>query len=454
MLGLVTLCVIGLVAMWCAIFRPRALLFLYPASLPFFGVIAEIGVQITPFLIISLGMLLAMAIRTIPTRSPKILLPFLIYTLLITIFMSFFLPDSVMNYPLLRGQLRWLSQIIMLILIYLPIVFYVSMKPTAKEIFTAMDIFIFTMVFLCFTGIIQLIIFKHSGNDPFPINLFAGETKDQEFRSALSRISRNVKILRMSSLGGGEPKHFGYSCVVAFSLHILKMIFTPPKRKKRFLLNLSIAVLLMICVILTLSTQAYLVLGVCILFTFIFVARFFGFRRLKTWYFLMALSLGIIFLIRNEYINRLLEARLYERLEATGIIEDFNLTIIDFLKDQPWFLIGGTGLGNVHFWAGEYIPKEFQYYMKDHIFVAKAGFLRIMSEQGIIGLLLFLIIPFLLLIRLNKKLRISKMSLNYIAYCFLLITIINFIVTSDSPPYFILSFIFAFSVLQIPAQLS
>jgi hypothetical protein len=60
--------------------------------------------------------------------------------------------------------------------------------------------------------------------------------------------------------------------------------------------------------------------------------------------------------------------------KKTGAIEDFNQTIYNFLDDNRGFLVLGTGMGNVHFWSADYIPREFKYYMHNSVYVAKAVF--------------------------------------------------------------------------------
>src|SRR6187401_937415 len=109
MLGYVTIGIFAVIVMITAFIQGKALLYLYAIGLPFFGIIAEIGVQVTPFLIVSVGMILHIALKKGPLQLPKALMPFILYAIFITFLMSFFLPVEVYNYPPLRGRYRWIA---------------------------------------------------------------------------------------------------------------------------------------------------------------------------------------------------------------------------------------------------------------------------------------------------------------------------------------------------------
>lgn len=448
MLGYLTIGVFALIVFWAAFFKPKALSQIYAFSLPFFGVIAEVGLQVTPVLVVALGMLTYLILSVLPhLHLPIAITPYLFYILAVCIVMSFFLPEAVSKFPPLRGEFRWVSQIIVFVLLITPVIFLYNLKPSKDEILVMLNVFIGTTVFLCFTGLAQLYIYKISGKDIFPINMFAPGEKEDIIRSALSRLSENIKVLRMSALGGGEPKHFGYTCVMAFNLLFLRWIYVGKSGIRRGLINLIIAVLLIVCVFLTLSTQSYILLGLDVILLLFLMLFFVGFKKKRVFMLLVVMGIGAFLILRNVYTRTLIEARIYNRLEETGALEDFNLTILDFLKDNPRYILFGTGLGNVHFFAYPYIPNEFKYYMRDSVFVAKAGLLRIVSEQGIVGLVLFLGIIVFLILRLSRNIPHLKPQWRYLGLCMLLVTIINFMISSDSSPFYIFSIAVCFALI-------
>ena len=86
--------------------------------------------------------------------------------------------------------------------------------------------------------------------------------------------------------------------------------------------------------------------------------------------------------------------------------------------------------------------------MKDSVFVAKAGVLRIVSEQGIVGLILFLCVVIFVLLHLWRERKYLNSSLGYVSFCFLIIVILDYFVSSDSSPYYVFAILFGFAVLQ------
>ena len=101
----------------------------------------------------------------------------------------------------------------------------------------------------------------------------------------------------------------------------------------------------------------------------------------------------------------LLAERTVDRIDQNGAVEDFDLAILDFFKARPEYLVLGTGLGNAHLYAGPYVQPEFQSYTEGNVFTAKPQYLRIVSELGIVGLLLFLAWYGVLLVDVARALR-------------------------------------------------
>jgi hypothetical protein len=448
MLGYFTIGILALVVFLTAIFRGHALLYLYAFVLPFFGIIAEVGVQVTPFLIVALGMILHLGLKQAPLVLPKALMPFIIYAIGFSVIMSFFLPSEIYQYPPLRGQWRWVSQIIVFLLLMTPVFFVMNVQPNREQLIKAISWFLMAMVCICLTGFVQIFVFKLTGTDLFPINMFTNEVVKDELRSALARISSNEKVLRMTGFGAGEPKHFGYSCSIAFILNLLCGMYFPLIGFRKLLLRFCLGAIFLAGVLLSLSTQAYFVLGISVFLLTVIVFFKYGVKSRK---FIVLVTLcvsGTMVILVNDYSRRLVELRIFERLEETGAVEDFNQTIYTFLKHNPSYMIWGTGMGNVHFWANEYIPKEFRYYMSNSIFVAKAGFLRLVSELGFFGLLLFSTAFIMLGWRIRQNLRLHYAPEGELVLMFLILVIINYFVTSDASPYYIFSIALAFLYLQ------
>ena len=65
-------------------------------------------------------------------------------------------------------------------------------------------------------------------------------------------------------------------------------------------------------------------------------------------------------------------------------------------------------MGNIHNLAYRYIPSENMYYMADSIFVAKSGYLKLLSELGMVGLVAFSAIFF----QLHRRLSFGRLAID------------------------------------------
>jgi hypothetical protein len=115
-----------------------------------------------------------------------------------------------------------------------------------------------------------------------------------------------------------------------------------------------------------------------------------------------------------------------DRITERDIVnEDFDVVVKTALTEQPQWLVFGSGLGNIHNIAYRYIDRfeNIGSYMDDNIFVAKSGYLRILSECGFVGFILFFIFNAQIIINAflgynNNKLKIYAIfaTLSIIAF--------------------------------------
>ncbi|MEO5907508.1 MAG: hypothetical protein ABIQ11_12330, partial [Saprospiraceae bacterium] len=237
------------------------------------------------------------------------------------------------------------------------------------------------------------------------------------------------------------------TCVIALTLLSLQGIYFATGRVPK-VVTIGAMGLYVVGIFFSFSTQAYLILAINTVFIFILLLIKFGiFKKVFILYTIVLIGITIV-IVQNKFVNMVFQARVLERIEETGVVEDFNVTIITFLTDKPQYLLLGTGLGQVHFFAQEYIPRQFKYYMRNNVFVAKAGLLRIVSETGLIGLVLFLSIIIYLLIRLHQFRNLDSRYFIGLSMVFLVVVFLDYWITSDSSPYFIFSLVLGFAALQ------
>jgi hypothetical protein len=98
--------------------------------------------------------------------------------------------------------------------------------------------------------------------------------------------------------------------------------------------------------------------------------------------------MGIAIVIFSGPLDDIINDRVTDRDK----IEDWDAVVLEGLKENPQYLMFGSGLGNIHNIAAPYIDRfENLAFMEENIFTAKSGYLRIISECGFVGFILFFI---------------------------------------------------------------
>ena len=424
--------IVGIFYIFLSKDKKNSLLNLYVFFIPFFGLMYDIGISLTLDRVFSLFMLLVMFYDNSIYKISKKLITFLIfifYSFMITLVLSQTLPDTVNLFPPLRGMYRYLGQIIMWSLQFIPVFFIVRYLKDREQIIKLFKVLILSCFILSLIGLFQYLFYHHFGYDILPV----GVLQEDATRSGMFSFE-SLNIFRVSSLGG-EPKHFAYSLSIVLPIIILLNYLKILKSKIIFML------IMLVNLILTFSTQGYIIFVLNMFIVFFLLWYFKGLKKKFFLYSLISVCAVVIFFVLNPFLFQLIKLRSIDRLldpsvvGAHSIIEDFNEAVIEFIKENPYWSIIGVGLGNIHLYAQEYIP-DYAWYMIDNVFVAKSGFLRLLSEVGLIGLFLFLISY------LKPLVALSKLAKNYDLALFMVIvsiySLIDFALTADGPTHIFL----------------
>jgi len=158
----------------------------------------------------------------------------------------------------------------------------------------------------------------------------------------------------------------------------------------------------------TLSTTAFVLWPLGTLVLMVFVGSTHAGYALKRAA-ILASVVAIVFATSNIPIIDVINDRTLTRFvdSEVGILEDFNDAIIHFLEEKPVYILFGTGLGNVHLFADSYLHPIVAEYASGTAFVAKMGWLRILSETGIFSLLLFVAWIFKLSMSVKSRCRLA-----------------------------------------------
>ena len=126
-----------------------------------------------------------------------------------------------------------------------------------------------------------------------------------------------------------------------------------------------------------------------------------SFRRIvfkKSLLIILPLCLLIVFVGRQPLSN-LVQTRFLDRNIGS---EADDATIQAFLKDNPRWWIFGPGSGNIHQLAEPYVPITHRRLNQGQILNSRYGHIKMISENGIVGLILFFSIYLALIYRLSR----------------------------------------------------
>lgn len=416
----------------------------YVFFFPWYGLQIDVGVQLNIDKFISLIMLiLAVTFIGKLVRLSSVFL-FLIYAFVVTLVLSLlFLPDIANEFPPFRGKYRWAIQITMWLLLFAPVFFFQTLKKIC-EIQKIYRILVTSVIILCVLGWVQVLAYFLFNFDPFPLGTLNPEGT---FRQGLL-FFQGVPILRMSSLGG-EPKHLAYSIVTVLSIMFMQILYS--QNKKPISKKESVIVLfLLLSLILTFSTQGFVLLLVDLPITFLslYVLKDIKINKVIYIAFLLFISISVLIYFERD-ILQLLNERTFLRLQETGFIEDWNEAVLGFLRESPTYWFTGVGLGNIHLYAQNYIPRYALPYMTGSVFVAKNGFLRLISEVGIIGFLFFLYAYFRPVFALKKVRHIDGINDFGEHIVLSIVVFINFMLSADGPLYVFLLMAISYSIYSI-----
>lgn len=400
---MIILSIFALVSAWIAISAPRLALITLVALAPWQGLEAEIGLRLTAYRILAACMLAAYALG-VGGRSRRAVLPAAMLTFMLiavgrSIIQVAWLPDEFIGGGILRSPFwRAVSQILMFFVDFSPIFFVPRIVRNTVEVIRLGRVYVVSCVVLSVLGWYQVGTWLLTGNNLFPIGCVA------EFMSPGSELVRNalregiavygdVRILRMSALGG-EPKTLAIA--LAISLVMLQLRIYSNGFRKTYVLTW---IFLFVSMIQTLSTSGFylwvigtaavyvlsrtmrlenatkhVTMGRVVLALFAFVAMttiFTGVARL----FGLATSFNWWELAQDRIFGR-------------DPLEDFDIAVLQFLIHDPMSALFGVGLGNAHLYSRQFLP-AFATYAEESVFVAKSGYLKLISETGVIGLLFF-----------------------------------------------------------------
>lgn len=373
--------------------------------LPFKTLIFEVGLQLqgyfVPLFLALFGQLLIRNGRKF--KFPRIYSVYVVYVVLSTVFISNIIikewNPNIYN-TFLRGEGRYIAALIKAVLFQLGVFFIIiSLVTNRRRVYSLVSNYLKGLKVLVVLGILQFTTFSIFQFDIFPLGFVEGNPV-----SGLFRGFNNFSILRISSLGG-EPKGFGASLLIG-----LTFLLCASKFGIKLISSQSKWIWIFISVVLlTFSSGAYMLLIILFIsFAFLNIIHNrvnfnFGLKQVGIF-----LALALFMIVAWKPIKTIVEVRIFDRADNL-LSEDVDAGIQNFLISNPEWGIFGSGTGNIHNLAHKYIENDYMRFMQsDQIFVSRYGYMKLLSENGLIGLLLFLLFFLSVYISLRPKLMYKR----------------------------------------------
>jgi len=388
-------------AIFIALAKPKLLLYAMVFSVGWHSIFVDIGFTISLYRLIiiifwlCLPVYLSLRKHDFMLKFPssiKWLFAFVSYAIAVTLIARFSIPE-VYIVGFARGEGRWIFQIAMFLItitpVFLPLLFFT----TIEDVKTAVKVFIASTAALCAIGWMQSLAFYLYGVTLFPV-----------FREGLTgAVTQGMAVplfgmtfFRMHSLGG-EPRDFSMTVAVAIILLLVtRMVGYEKVRSTTLLIGFFLLSLFM-----SLSTSGLVVLTIGLIVLPFYTGKLgvkFTFKPIATIAVMAALFLGVIIslgILPLDTMKNMIWARTFARTP----IELFDAATLNFLSAHPQYGLFGMGMGNMHLHVRDYLAQYGLYHpgaawvvrvARNIIFVPLSGYLRMISEIGIIGLILFL----------------------------------------------------------------
>lgn len=384
-----------------ALTKPKWLLYAMIFFVGWHSIFIDVGVTVTAYRLIiiifwlSFPAYLSLRKHDSTLKFPpsiKCLFVFISYTIAVTLITRFFIPEVYIA-GFARGEGRWIFQIAMLLITISPVFLQLMFFQKIEDVKTAAKVFLTSTAVLCVLGWVQSLLFYLYGIVLFPVfreGLLGEKTQSMGVNMF------GATLFRMHSLGG-EPKDFSMTVAVAIVLLLIARMGGYGK----FKFSNFLTIFFLMSLFMSLSTSGLVILAIGLITLSFYTSRQGVKLALKpiatitvmtALFFSVIVSMGILPL---DMMKDLLWARIFARTP----IELFDAATLSFLSANPQYGLFGMGMGNMHLYVRDYLMQYGLYnteaawvvpVVHDIIFVPNSGYLRIISEVGIIGLILFL----------------------------------------------------------------
>lgn len=402
-MGILVILAFMLAAAVLAATRPRAAVLTAIFLAPWNGLIVDLGVQVSAFQTVVLPLAGVTLVRSLQPGWQNVriaasgwFLAFLVYGIGWSIVMMGFLPEAeVFGGALRNSTARSTIQIALYLFTVCPVALIAWLGLRGDDLAACGRIYVAAGVVLAVIGWLQIAIWYATGSNPIQISAIStllGGAEQYNRQGAFD--FAQIAIYRMNSLAG-EPRQLGTALVLAMMI-IQAHALTAVRPRTSRLLGLWLFLLASAAATYSTSAAALWLVGSLVQLPAAWLFRvpvrrsagsMAGAALLVVTGLALAVAAGEA---RGIPVVDLIAQRTIERIGSDGAVEDFDLAILGYLQANPGSAVTGVGIGDAHLYAGPYLDPLFAIYAEGTVFAAKTGYLRLISEVGVIGLALFL----------------------------------------------------------------
>lgn len=402
-MGLFVILAIMLAAAALAATRPRAAVLTAIFLAPWNGLVVDLGVQVSAFQTVLLPLAGVTLVRSLqPGWQPRRIaasgwfLAFLIYGIGWSIVMMGFLPEAeVFGGALRNSTTRSTIQIGLFLFTVCPVALIAWLGLRGDDLAACGRIYVVSGLVLAVIGWVQIAIWYATGSNPIQVAAISTALggSEQYNRQGVFDFAQ-IAIYRMNSLAG-EPRQLGTALVLAM-LIIQAHALTALRPRTPRLLGVWLFLLASAAATYSTSAVALWLVGSLVQLPAAWLFRVPVRRSVGSMggaALLVVAGLGLAIAAgeaRGIPVIDLISQRTIERIDTDGAVEDFDLAILSYLEANPGSAVTGVGIGDAHLFAGPYLDPLFAVYAEATVFTAKTGYLRLISEVGLIGFALFL----------------------------------------------------------------
>jgi hypothetical protein len=427
---------------WLSARQPRAAFLVAIFLIPWGGLDFDAGLRLTGYQLALLPLCLVMLVRaTQPGWSPPrlfgggLLAALALYAIVWSLLQVGFIPILKVGDGALRGPMaRAILQILLFVFSLAPVVLAPILLRDSADVRQALRIYLVSLIVLAFIGWVQILSWYGLGYNPIPVgavSIALGGT-DAYIREGRF-IFDSLNIYRMNSFAG-EPRNLATALVLGMLIVQAIALATPTIPGRRLA---AIWGFLFLSTVATFSTSGAVIwaVGTALLLPIMLVFRIPIQRSGKSIMIgglaiVMPVIIGIVVAeAQGVPVLNLIAERTFDRLDSAGAVEDFDLTITQYLLDRPASIMVGTGLGNAHLYAAPYLDPIFAAYAEGQVFAGKTSVVRIISEIGLIGMVLFL--AWYLWLAINASLATSADPQMAATLPIALVTLASFLATNQ-----------------------